>query len=325
MSTTANKTRAPTNQGEGQIARLTLSLRSPTASAWQADTFFGHLCWALVRREGEESLGAFLALYDQGQPPVVLSNGFPGDLLPRPILPPPPPDPAQPKAERILQARENKDTSKVSYLNLQEFNQVRQGESVEPELKAAVQHRVTMKNQISRLTGATGEQGQLYPLEESYALPDSEGLSPVTFYLRVAPQFLDQFRVLVEHVAQEGYGKRKAVGYGEIASWNLESFDGLEHVPGANGFVSLSNFVPARNDPHEGYWQVLVKYGKVGEGLAASKPFKRPLVMLMAGSCFHHIPMRPWYGRLVHGISPVHPKVVQYGLALAVPVRLPFT
>jgi len=324
MSTADDKVRILAAQDEMPVFQLTLALRSATASAWQADTFFGHLCWALLRREGEKGLHSFLTLYDQGQPPLVLSNGFPGDLLPRLILPPPMPDPAQSKAVRIRQARENKDVAQVGYLSLEEFNRVRRGEFVRPKPKAGIRHRVTMKNQISRLTGTTGGEGQLYPQEESFVLTDDEGQSRVTFYLRVAPKFLDLFQALVEQVAQEGYGKRKTVGYGEIADWRLEPFDSFERVTEANGFVSLSNFVPARDDPQEGYWQVLVKYGRLGEELATSpNPFKRPLVMLVAGSCFRHTLMRPWYGQLVHDISPAHPGVVQYGLAFAVPMRFP--
>jgi CRISPR-associated protein Csm4 len=324
MSTTDDEMRILTAKDEEPILQLTLALRSATASVWQADTFFGHLCWALVRCEGEEALHSFLSLYDQGQPPLVLSNGFPGDLLPRPILPLAPPELTQPKADRIQQARVNKDAAQVGYLSLEEFNRARRGEFVGPKPKAGIQHRVTMKNQISRLTGTTGEEGQLYPQEESFSSSDSEGQSRVTFYLRVAPEFLDLFRALVEQVAQEGYGKRKTVGYGEIAYWQLEPFDGFERVPEASGFVSLSNFVPVWDDPRNGYWQVLVKYGKLGEELAASaNPFKLPLVMLAAGSCFRHVPVRPWYGRLVHGVSPAQPEVVQYGLAFAVPMRFP--
>ncbi len=324
MSTIDDDVPISAAQGEGPIFRLTLTLRSATASAWQADTFFGHLCWALVQREGEDVLHSFLSQYDRGQPPLVLSNGFPGDFLPRLILPPLPSDPAQFKVERIRGARAHKRAAQVSYLSLGEFNQVRQGERTTPEPKAGMQRRVTMKNQISRLTGTTGEEGQLYPQEESYASPDDRGQSRVTFYLRTTSEFLGLFRALVEQVAAEGYGKRKTVGYGEIADWKLEPFEGFEQLVEADGFVSLSNFVPARDDPRDGYWQMLVKYGKLGEALATSdNPFKQPLVMLAAGSCFRHTPVRPWYGRLVHEISPAHPEVVQYGLAFALPIRFP--
>lgn len=324
MSITDDGVRTPNSQNEETIARLRLTLRSATTSAWQADTFFGHLCWALVRREGEEALRAFLSLYDQGQPPLVLSNGFSGNLLPRLILPPLLSDPAQFKVERIREARVHKRVAQVAYLSLEEFNRVRQGERTTPEPKAGMQRRVTMKNQISRLTGTTGEEGQLYPQEESFVSPDDWGQSCVTFYLRITPVFLGLFGALMEQVAEEGYGKRKTVGYGEISDWKLEPFEGFEQIVEADGFVSLSNFVPARNDPRDGYWQMLVKYGRLGEELATSdNPFKRPLVMLAAGSCFRHTPVRPWYGRLVHGISFAYPEVVQYGLALALPIRFP--
>ena len=89
-------------------------------------------------------------------------------------------------------------------------------------------------------------------------------------------------------------------------------------------FVSLSNFVPARNDPIEGTWQTIVKYGKLGEEYATGgNPFKRPLLMFTAGSTFYDAPCREYYGRVVKDIAPSYHKVVQYALALPVPIKLP--
>ena len=65
--------------------RSILELRSASASRWQADTLFGHLCWSLVRREGEDFLTElFLPEYRRGSPPVVLSDGFPSGFVTRP-------------------------------------------------------------------------------------------------------------------------------------------------------------------------------------------------------------------------------------------------
>jgi CRISPR-associated protein Csm4 len=70
-----------------------------------------------------------------------------------------------------------------------------------------------------------------------------------------------------------------------------------------------------------GRWGLRVKLGKLGEELAASEdPFKRPLIMLTPGSAFYDSPVKEYYGRIVGEVSPAHPEVVQYGLALPVPI-----
>ncbi len=74
---------------------MTFELASSIGTPFQADTIFGHICWALNYREGEGALRDFLAAYDD-TPPLLVSDGFPvlGDryYLPRPATP------ASPKA-----------------------------------------------------------------------------------------------------------------------------------------------------------------------------------------------------------------------------------
>jgi CRISPR-associated protein Csm4 len=66
-----------------------------------------------------------------------------------------------------------------------------------------------------------------------------------------------------------------------------------------------------------------VKYGKLGEEYALEEiAFKKPLLMLEAGSTFYDSPVKQFYGRMVRGVSPAYPQVVQYGFALPVPMRL---
>jgi CRISPR-associated protein Csm4 len=87
--------------------------------------------------------------------------------------------------------------------------------------------------------------------------------------------------------------------------------------------MSLSHFVPAAKDPLKGYWEILVKYPKLGEDFAITgNPHKKPLIMLRAGSSFFDSPCREYYGRLVKGLSPQYPQVVQYGYAFPVPIKL---
>ena len=301
--------------------RVKYGLKSWVASAWQSDTIFGHLCWGMKYLHGEERLGSFLTLYYTGTPPLLLSNGFPGDFLPRPIAAPLSIDPTLSSDKQREQFQDYKEVRKSQYLLPDEFDRAIGGETVlpSPESKPPEQKRVTLKNQINRLTCTTGEgeEGRLYNFEEYY-WPE------VTIYLKLEDEFVDMARSLFQYIADTGYGKRKSVGYGEVETMSFEPFGGFNAPANANGFVTLSNFVPATDDPIHGNWQTMVKYGKMGEEYASEEHvFKKPLLMLEAGSTFYDTPCREYYGRLVKDLSGFYQQAVQYAFALPVPMRLP--
>jgi len=302
--------------------RITLRLAAPTPSPWHADTIFGHLCWALAHVEGPDLLADFLGLFALDAPPLVVSNGFPGDLLPRPLLTAYQPERSADLATAREAFRQAKELRESAWLSPQEFERARRGEPFQPLPRQPFKPGVTLHAQINRLTGTTGPAGTLFAVEETALANELDGR--ITVYALVDPGFVAGLRRCLDYLVATGYGKRKSVGYGAIAEARLEPFAGFPPVDGQNGFVSLSNFVPAAGDPARGAWGTLVKRGRLGEEYAAAgNPFKRPVVMLTAGSCLYDSPVRPFYGRLVSGVHSDFPEVVQYGLALAVGMRLP--
>jgi CRISPR type III-A-associated RAMP protein Csm4 len=146
----------------------------------------------------------------------------------------------------------------------------------------------------------------------------------VVLYLKVENGYETLAHELFAILADTGYGKRKSAGYGAVRNLEFEPFRGFRSPSDANGFVSLSPFVPAAADPTRGFWHTRVKYGKLGEEFAAGlNPFKRPVLMLTEGSAFYDASPRKWYGRMVSGVSDTHREVVHYGYALPVPMRMP--
>ena len=301
--------------------KISLQLAAPTPTPWHADTLFGHLCWALAHTEGAGLLDDFLGLYGLDAPPLVLSNGFPGDLLPRPLLAARAQTAVADLTAERAAFRRGKEARRAVWLSPAEFERARRGEPLQPAPSKPFAARVTMHNRINRLTGTTGEEASLFALA-------AEGLAEagghITVYALVDPGFVACLRRCLAYLALNGYGKRKSVGYGALAQATLEPFAGFAPLAEANGFIALSNFVPAAGDPTQGAWQTLVKRGKLGEDYAtAGDPFKRPVLMLRAGACFYDRSPRPYYGRLVAGVHHDFPQVVQYGLALAVSASLP--
>jgi CRISPR-associated protein Csm4 len=298
-----------------RLYKVTLKLSSPYATDWQADTIWGQLCWALRFAYGEDELTDFITRYRDGEPPLLVSNGFPGDLLPRPILP------EKPVKERSDFAIVKKQ-KKVRWLTPDEFMKTLNSEESALSEKDGETESVTLKNQINRLIGTTGGReadettGRLFSFEQSH-------LDAVSIYLKVATDFVETSKELFQNLSRSGYGKRKTVGYGQFSVQSFDEFAGFKSPQDADGFISLSNFVPAADDPTSGYWEILVKYGKLGEEYAITgNPHKKPLVMFKAGSCFYDSPCQEYYGRLVRGLSSQYPGVVQYGYALPVPLKL---
>lgn len=295
--------------------KVKLKAKSWLSSDWHADTIWGNLCWGLKYLQGEQKLTEFINTYKASNPPLLLSNGYPDDLLPCPILS----FLGNPQAtleEQKQEFRKQKDAKKENYVSYDEFSDMLGGKIVYPSRKNSLKHRITIKNQINRLTNTTGEEGNLFSFEEYR-------WETVTIYAKIVDGFEDTAKALFHYLAKTGYGKRKSVGYGWLDLLEFESFSGFASPKDANAFVSLSNFLPAGNDPTDGYWKAFVKYGKLGEEYGSSaNPFKRPLLMFAAGSVFYDSLIRDCYGKLVTEISPSHPEVVQYGFALPVPMKL---
>ncbi|MGR3318003.1 MAG: hypothetical protein ACUZ8O_05935 [Candidatus Anammoxibacter sp.] len=70
---------------------IALKLQSPIVTRFQSDTLFGHICWAIkyLKWDKQDKLAEFLGLFDEEQqPPLIISNGYPKDSLPKPVIPP---------------------------------------------------------------------------------------------------------------------------------------------------------------------------------------------------------------------------------------------
>lgn len=305
-----------------QIIRVKIKLNSSYITPLQADTVFGALCWVLRCNYGVEYLDAFLERYRQGRPPLILSNAFPGDLLPKPMIPFVKKPVFKDRDELINWSKESKKQKEIGFFTLDEFMAVLTGGQPVLETRPKPVYEVTfLHNQINRLQGTTDENGGLFEETEKYLNPEYDLLS---IYIKTDEQLQERLPEIFTLLGETGIGKKKSTGKGSFKVISIEPFNGFDFVKNPNAFVSLSNFVPAPGDPVIGSYKVMVKYGKLGEEYSISgNPFKRPLMMLKAGSVFRiEEPFRDYYGTFVEDITPVHPEVIQYGYAFPVPALL---
>jgi CRISPR-associated protein Csm4 len=297
-----------------KLFKIRLELLNGILTPFHADTLFGHLCWVIAHREGDKQLKNYLQPFKEGSPRFIISDGFPEDLLPKPLS-------ADYLVDDLIKSKELKKSELVIF---DDFNKIRKYENFEfhpPstlfEKKPLFSRTLMPHNRIDRLTNTTPDEGGVYSLEEMH-------FSSISIYLKtVNEDWKNRIVSLLEELSQTGYGRKKSIGKGHFSVKEVIdfSFPGIENP---NGFVTLSNFCPAENDPVNGLYKTIVKYGKLGEEYTfCGNPFKRPMVMIKTGSIFKTDGQTAdYYGRMIENISPAKPEVVQYAYAFAIPIKM---
>lgn len=284
----------------------------------QSDTIFGHLCWQAALAEGPRGAEEFLAPFLCGEPPLVLSDGFPAGLLPRPLLP----RRGIAAAERRADYAARRRADKAPYVSVEDFLQFTRDTDapVEP-VEDPWQMVKTPHAAIDRRLDTTGggDSGGRFYETESLALPDRGRLQ---VYLRCLAGWEERARDMLAAVSRSGFGRDKSQGCGAFAVESIEPWDAFGSHAEADAFISLSTLMPAAADPSDGRWRLRIKRGFLGEH-AAGNPYKRPLVQLEPGAVFRTDAqgIRPFYGRMVRDVAPSMAAAVQFGYALPVPCR----
>jgi len=312
-----------------KLLQFKLRLLSAWRTAWQADTLTGLLCWT-VARLGEHDLleDGITAPALRGKPPFVLSDAFPGDLFPVPII-------AHlqswPDEQRKLVKRARWLT-KESFIRARSHGSFRV-EDLLPDRAFVGQDR--LRNTLDRATQGTPERGGLWPSSETWLSREQPYLS---VYARVTDEFAPTLVRLVRELTATGFGADTSAGLGQFELLREpEAVAWLDEPPTTtNGCMMLSTFQPAVNDPTDGLWESFVKYGKLGPdfGLKNEQIYKRPLLMLRPGACFATSSLRPFLGRAIpmdellpEGVALIiraqKRQVVHFAFGLAVPFPIP--
>jgi CRISPR-associated protein Csm4 len=295
------------------LYRLKLRPRSAWRTPWQADTLAGLLCVVCARVHGPDFLGTrIVEPMLASQPPFVLSDACPGDLLPVP---------------RLINLHKwsgdhYKKIKRARWVTRDVFDQLRRGEQRDLAglLPSFHSHKdvfltdVTRHTTISRLTDTTGEAESglgLFSLEDIYLRTHGapiavnaslDGTEYLSLYFRAATT--EDHGLLIEllkALTETGFGADVGTGRGQFAILgDSEPVPDLDSFPeDANGVICLSTFQPGPKDPTNGLWSAFPKFGKLGPDLGLSDVRKRTLIMLRPGACFRVSPPRPWLGRAV--------------------------
>jgi CRISPR-associated protein Csm4 len=295
--------------------RFRLKPLGPWSTPWDADTVFAALCWQVLRLAGTATLRNFLQAYRDGSPPIVVSSAFPEGWLPCPL------------SARVKELQDsNVKWKRPSFVAEEQFRTLITGDGeIIPSAVPSpnpIRSYARLHAAIDRVSGTTGGTGNLFEVEE-WHLDESVSKNLTLFIKTEDGPF--QVMGLLDALSKEGLGKKRSSGRGAFELMGeptpCEWMDSLQE---ADGFVTLSPFVPAPEDPTEGRWSLIAKYPKFSPEADVPHPFKGRMVMLRPGSVFRSGGLiKPFYGRVIEGLSAAFPEAVHYALAFAVPIRWP--
>ncbi len=226
----------------------------------------------------------------EGRPPFVLSDAFPDDQLPVPMV------------VRLdgWQAADRKRVKRARWLSEEVFRRVQGGgraNLLDLSSAAGFHEYVQLRNTIGRDSNTTAREGGLFPTDETVL---DRGVKCLSVYARIRDDFADFFWRLLRELADWGFGADRSAGKGQFRlESELEPADALDGPAGAGGCVVLSTFQPAADDPTDGAWDAFTKYGKLGPDFGLENVFKRPMILLRPGACFRRPASKGWLGRAI--------------------------
>jgi CRISPR-associated protein Csm4 len=307
---------------EYECYRLSIGLKSPVGTPWQADTVIGHLAWMVAFNEGLKGVEEFLAPFITGNPPFIVSDGFPGGLLPRPLG-----IRQMTGINDLASYTRERSKRKAEFLEIGDFEKARRGKEIEGEpLPSPWEGFETLHAAISRKSNTTtGEAGNLFSTESWVirAEDQDDEVSTINVYSYCLKSWREKVERLFQQLSMMGFGRDKSVGSGHFNLLKMEEWKGFGSFDGANGFIVLSSFVPAEDDPVNGRWALNIKYGKLGENVAYGNPFKRPFLQIKPGGTFYTgAPPKAYYGRVLKDLAPGFPEAIQICYTLAIPCKI---
>jgi CRISPR-associated protein Csm4 len=288
---------------------------------------------------GADKLTEFISIYQSGNPVFILSDGLlqVNDEIhfPRPYIFNKPVQ-KKIKAEKILEFVDRKKNKERNYLTLSEFNKfLSTGEIIIEDKKEAddvkkkkgmplINETLKVSVQIDR-NSFTSSDGKLFSFNPRYTRDD------VSYAVLIKVLDEDNFKMFdCENIIREtfsiGFGKKKSSGYGQFEILSFGEFNDIKESENSNAFMVLGNYLPSDADKvcPIGY-DINTKYGKLGEELSGSEnPFKNPIVLLTAGSCFKTEIKKDFYGRVTNNgeVSPSNTFVVQFGMPYIYKIKL---
>ncbi len=341
------------NLPELSAYKCTIKLRTPVDTPFESDILWGCMIWALKYFYGEKKVEETIAEYSKN-PPLILSDGFPHDHLPKPLY-----DIKSEKLEKLYTTCNNINPDRIIKIfkniinrTLLPYNLVKTilkepdkllstiknclecyicPLSLLPvkkikkyELIDVIKKTCTVKN-CFLLTGNSQRECKKITtsLPSLYDFKRQKGELWDIYLLSLWEKEL--ILEILTFIGHNGYGKNTTYGKGAFSIEYLNMLDFKERIDTysgeENGFMTLSSsYIPVPGeieDVIDSRYKLLIKIGKLGGHWTSTENFfKYPLAMCRAGSIFPASPgTKSFWGQILKGVHPEHEKIVQYGLA----------
>ncbi len=326
------------------LYRVAIRLKGPLGTPLTSGTIFGHLCWALLERDGEAALTQWLDGQDSA--PFVVSDGLPAGLLPRPLLAPMP----RVKIDDVEAADMAKDQARKQWVQRSDFVALRNAMAEAnlipklvnaPVVRAKPKHDLSeiridgstdtnarqrtkpkhdlseirmAHNRIDRVGGSTPDEGGLFFTDEDWRFaenPDCE------IYVRATAGANEIMRLFC-HVGQSGYGRDSTWGRGQFEVTGVTVEQELDDHRG-NRMMSLSHGIITAN-MRDSLYKLTTHFGKVGAMMAngGARPWKKPILLARPGMTFGAADEGP-FGGLLANVHQDRPEIRHDARHVAIP------
>lgn len=308
-----------------ELYRLRIKPLSAFGSSLLGETLFGQFCWTLRDLMGEDFLTEKLKGYLNSSPFIVVSDGFPADMIPLPLFP----GTDWSNSDRDLKKLKKlawipkkdikKPLKKWRNLAAEYAEQKEKDEKVINAIKGLQTH-----NSINRITSTTGD-GGFAP----FILPLNYYSDEMEFDIYVLFESSENFNKDVilkvfDTMGDNGFGRDATTGLGKFKVISFEP----EKVLDTRGktFMALSGVsLSGLNLKEPSYYKVRTHFGRHGGLLAQSKnPFKSPVITTVAGSVFTpKDPVRHGFiGSGIGNLSRSELSTVHQGYAIVVGLKI---
>ena len=282
---------------------------APFRTQWRNDTVWGRLTWAVAQGVLPGwSIQRWLQGYREQQPPLVVGDGFPASSFPLPA------------AWKTLHAAEAEKPPE--YITFAEFVRLASGGKPPIARGRPPADASRLHVSLSRETNTAAE-GSLR-VEQAYTTHAETGETPEPILIHtLTSQDLGQkeLEALWQHLAMEGWGKRRSVGYG---AFELIGITPAQTPQNGDAFLTLGHCLPTPDLPREGLWRwtgiEAIPHDPVSGLAILPKMFT---LALRPGACFHQPPTREWTGRMLLHPLEKNQDYMKYGLAPCWPFRWP--
>lgn len=185
--------------------RITIKPNGPIGTPWRSDTMFGHLVWFVAMQEGNKAVKSLVETFLDGDPPFILSDGFPEDCMPSPLFDSDDIASVVQSLEDYARYKKNKNSRFItaySFHRIRKENVIDSGFINEPYTTVETIHASSNRN-----TNSTGDEGQLFSTHDTFAswlvmsgvdlytvqrLLGHTNIRTSMRYAHLAPNFLEQ-------------------------------------------------------------------------------------------------------------------------------------